>query len=95
MARGNFVAVARADEVAYVFFPPHWRQSYATEGLRWMIEHLRATYDITLAQADIDTRNAASIALIERLGFTLRETVPTPEGHDHVYTRSLAPFTDR
>ena len=80
----------RRSEVAWIVFPHAWRQGYATEGVRWMLAHLHDAHEVTEAIAEIDTRNAPSIALVERLGFALKGTVPTDEGHDHIYVLELA-----
>jgi ribosomal-protein-alanine N-acetyltransferase len=63
-------------EVAYVFGPSTWGQGYATEGVRWMIERLRAEYGVADVWAAIHPDNTASVRLVERLGFEPR----TPPG---------------
>lgn len=58
----------RTAAVAYMIFPVFWRQGYAKEGCSRMLDHLFKDYRVSLVTADIDTRNIASISLIEALG---------------------------
>ncbi len=55
--------------IAYIIFPLFWRQGYAKEGCDRVLNHLFKDYGVTLAIAEIDTRNIPSIKLIESLGF--------------------------
>lgn len=55
--------------LAYSVFPPFWRRGYAKEGCRRVIESLFADWNVTAIVAEIDTRNVASIRLVESLGF--------------------------
>jgi RimJ/RimL family protein N-acetyltransferase len=55
--------------VAYVVFAQWQRQGYATEALARLVDYLIADLGATVVVAEIDTRNLASIALVERLGF--------------------------
>ncbi len=69
---GTFQATVHANhsaDIAYIVFGPSQRHGFAAEGARRMLDHLRDDLKVTVAGADIDTRNTASIALIERLGF--------------------------
>lgn len=75
--------------IAYVIFPPYWGKGYAFEGVLWMIEHLKKMENIECVIAEIDTRNARSIKLIEKHEFRIKETIPTEEGKDHVYVKSI------
>ena len=77
---GTLEATVRPDrtaDVAYVVFVPHHRRGYAREGLVRILAHLFGDYGVATVAATIDTRNAASIALVEGLGFarvaTLRD----------------------
>ena len=56
--------------LAYFVFISHWRQGIAREGVRAVLEHLRAAYGAKEVIAEMDTRNLASIGLVESLGFT-------------------------
>ena len=56
--------------LAYQVFPPFWHQGFATEACTRVLAHLVADYQVSRVAAEIDTRNADSIHLVERLGFT-------------------------
>jgi len=66
--------------VAYTVFVPFWRQGYAREGCARMLRHLLEDYKVRVIVAEMDTRNAASVSLLEALGF---ERVRTTLGADH------------
>ena len=59
-------------EVAYVFGPAHWGNGYATEATIWLLDALR-TDGVTTFWATVVPDNHASVALLERLGFTPAE----------------------
>jgi ribosomal-protein-alanine N-acetyltransferase len=56
-------------EVGYILHPDHWGQGLASEAVGGAIDHVFATRDIQTLTADVDPENAASIRLLERLGF--------------------------
>src|SRR5215212_11271036 len=70
----------RSAYIAYTVFLPFWRQGYAREGCTRMLRHLVEDHGVRVVTAEMDTRNAASIALAESLGF---ERVGTTLGADH------------
>jgi RimJ/RimL family protein N-acetyltransferase len=55
--------------IAYTVFVPYQRQGFAAEACERLLEHLFDDYRVGVAAAEIDTRNVASIALVESLGF--------------------------
>lgn len=55
--------------IAYEVFTPHQRRGIATEAILEMLKHLRQSAVTETAVARVDTRNARSICLLERLGF--------------------------
>jgi RimJ/RimL family protein N-acetyltransferase len=55
--------------LAYMIFPPEQRQGYAREGGQRVIEYLVSEHGLRRVVAEIDTRNRASIAVVEALGF--------------------------
>ena len=55
--------------VAYMVFVPYQRRGIAVEAGGRLVEHLLDDYRVGVVAAEIDTRNAASIALVEALGF--------------------------
>ncbi len=95
-AVGTFQATVPAAgdiQLAYMVFSAHWRQGYGGEMATTVIEHLFARYrDRAALSAEIDTRNAPSIALVERQGFT---RVKTTLGADHFKGASSDEFTYR
>lgn len=76
---GTVQATVRANHtalLAYMIFPDFWRQGYAREGCARVLAHLFEEYHVSRVAAEIDTRNAASIHLVEALGFTRVATTP-------------------
>lgn len=57
-------------QLAYELNPASWDKGYATEACRRVLEVIRVDYSIAEFTAQVDTRNASSIRLLERLGFT-------------------------
>lgn len=56
--------------IGYMLAPAHWGQGFATEAVAWLVAELPMRHRIGAIQASVDVRNARSIALLERLGFT-------------------------
>jgi RimJ/RimL family protein N-acetyltransferase len=50
-------------------FAPYQRRGFAAEACECLLEHLFDDYGVGVVAAEIDTRNGASIALVESLGF--------------------------
>jgi [ribosomal protein S5]-alanine N-acetyltransferase len=48
---------------------PYQRRGFAAEACGRLLEHLFQDYRMDVVAAEIDTRNVASIALVESLGF--------------------------
>lgn len=69
-----------AVSIGYLFSPTIWRNGYATEAVKAMIDHLRMQ-GATLFKAEIDIQNDASKAVVTRLGFTHSRT----EGADEFW----------
>ncbi len=59
----------RTADVAYITFIASQGRGFAAEICAEVIRHLGERYGVQVVGADIDTRNQASIALVERLGF--------------------------
>jgi SAM-dependent methyltransferase len=59
----------RRASVAYFVFPRYQRQGIASETVAAALSSVASTFHVTQIDAEIDTRNAASIALVESLGF--------------------------
>ncbi|HET8907003.1 MAG TPA: GNAT family N-acetyltransferase [Ktedonobacterales bacterium] len=69
---GVFEATIEPDQtalLAYMIVPAHQGRGYAREGGRRVIEHLIRDHGVRLVVAEIDTRNRASVGVVEALGF--------------------------
>lgn len=55
--------------LAYEIGAAFWRKGFATEACRRVVELLFEAYGSMRIVAEVDTRNTASIRLLERLGF--------------------------
>jgi RimJ/RimL family protein N-acetyltransferase len=67
--------LSKEAQLAYFVFSRSQRQGYAKEALDRLIPALRETYGVAKFGAEIDTRNVASIRLVESLGFMLTQHV--------------------
>jgi RimJ/RimL family protein N-acetyltransferase len=56
-------------DIGYILHPDVWGRGYAHEAMAAVIAHIFATNDLERITADVDPRNAGSIALLLRLGF--------------------------
>jgi [ribosomal protein S5]-alanine N-acetyltransferase len=97
---GTFEATVRADAtalLAYMLFTPFQRRGYAREGCAAVLECLATEWGMTTVAAEIDTRNAASIALVEALGFTRvglhvdADFFKGVRSDEYLYERALTP----
>ena len=71
-AIGYFQATVRPQDscdIAYSIHPDFWRRGLAKEASSRLVSHLFEAYEIQSMTAYIDTRNSASIRLVESLGF--------------------------
>lgn len=59
-------------EVGFLLHPDHWGQGLACEAMAAVIAALEAEFAGIVLTAEVDPRNAASLRLLDRLGF--RET---------------------
>lgn len=59
----------RRAELGFALASAHWGQGYAQEALRLALAYAFGTLELNRIEADIDPRNAASIRLVERMGF--------------------------
>lgn len=59
----------RLPDIGYILHPDAWGRGLATEALRAVIDRVFERHPIPRITADVDPRNLASIALLERLGF--------------------------
>jgi [ribosomal protein S5]-alanine N-acetyltransferase len=63
-------------EIFYSLAPASWGNGYATEAARAVLDHALGSLSLPEVLAEVDEGNAASIAVIERLGMTEFEVVP-------------------
>jgi RimJ/RimL family protein N-acetyltransferase len=61
-------------EIAYVLGRAHWRRGYAFAACTAMIGELRKSYGVVRLTATLDPANAASLALLRKLGLGLAWT---------------------
>jgi RimJ/RimL family protein N-acetyltransferase len=59
----------RAPEIGFFLHPDHWGRGFAMEALGAVIPRIFSVFPIDAIIADVDPRNAASLALLARLGF--------------------------
>lgn len=55
--------------VGYILHPDVWGRGLAAEAVGAAIDHVFGAHDVEILTADVDPDNAASIRLLERLGF--------------------------
>ncbi len=55
--------------IAYELSPDFWGKGYATEACTWLLGELTRRQGARVVEVMVDTRNAASIRLLERLAF--------------------------
>jgi RimJ/RimL family protein N-acetyltransferase len=84
---GDYVGVLEATvhenltaTIAYMVFVPYQGRGLAAEACSRLLAHLFEDYRVSVVAAEIDTRNVASIALVESLGF---ERVAFHKDADH------------
>ncbi|HEY9104652.1 GNAT family N-acetyltransferase [Chitinimonas sp.] len=83
---GEYVGVVEAtvDEdnaatMAWFIFSAHQRKGYAKEAVAKLREHLEGPFMAESFKIFIDTRNVASVALVESLGFKREALVPNAD----------------
>lgn len=65
---GN-VGAGRLPDFGFILHPDFWGRGFATEVSVAFIDHAFRTTEISELTADVDPRNAASLRVLERLGF--------------------------
>ncbi len=71
-------------DIAYELSSNYWGMGYAVEACTKMIEILKQNHGVTQLHASIDTLNAKSIQLVEKLGFRQVEKI---ENADYFHGR--------
>lgn len=63
------VGAGRLPDFGFILHPDVWGRGFATEASKAAIGHIFAVTDTPDLKADVDPRNAASLAVLARLGF--------------------------
>ena len=63
------VGAGRLPEFGFILHPAYWGRGFATEASRGVIDHIFAVTGASELKADVDPRNAASLSVLNRLGF--------------------------
>jgi RimJ/RimL family protein N-acetyltransferase len=63
-------------EIFYSLAPSSWGKGYATEAARAVVEHALGPLGLPEVLAEVDEGNAASVAVVKRLGMTPFAVVP-------------------
>jgi 8-oxo-dGTP diphosphatase len=71
----GFGNAAPSEEIGYWIGRPFWRQGYAAEALRRMLRLAFRSFDLAELTADILADNAASVRVVEKLGFQPAGTI--------------------
>jgi RimJ/RimL family protein N-acetyltransferase len=77
-------------EVFYSLAPASWGRGYATEAARAVVEHALGPLGLPEVLAEVDEGNAASVAVVDRLGMTQFAVVPGVLGPITRYRRTAA-----
>ncbi len=59
----------RLPQIGFILRSDQWRQGLAFEALSAVIEHLLSSHSMPAITADVDPRNAGSLAVLHKLGF--------------------------
>jgi [ribosomal protein S5]-alanine N-acetyltransferase len=77
-------------ELIYSLAPAAWGRGYATEAARAVVEYALGPLGLPAVLAEVDAGNAASVAVVERLGMTPFAVVPGVLGPMTRYRRTRA-----
>jgi len=75
-------------EIFYSLAPGSWGRGYATEAARAVVEHALGPLGLAEVLAEVDEDNAASVAVVGRLGMTPFDVVPGALGPMTRYRRA-------
>lgn len=78
-------------EIFYSLVPGSWGNGYATEAARAVVEHALGSLGLPEVLAEVDEGNAASVAVVKRLGMTAFDVVPGQLGPMTRYRRTTQP----
>lgn len=63
------VGAGRLPDFGFIIHPDYWGRGFASEAAAAAIAHIFAHTDADRLNADVDPRNAASLAVLRKLGF--------------------------
>jgi RimJ/RimL family protein N-acetyltransferase len=89
----------RLPEIGFILHPDFWGRGLASEALSAVIARVFTAFPVAAIEADVDPRNARSLELLGRLGFTetrrAQKTVKVGEEWcDSVYLALVRPADD-
>lgn len=58
-------------EIGFILHPDHWGKDLVSEAMAVVVAHIFASQPIAALTADADPRNAASLRVLQRLGFVV------------------------
>ena len=70
---GN-IGIWKMPEMGFILHPDAWGRGLATEAATAFLTYAFTAYPIEAVTADVDPRNAASLKLLQRLGFAVTGT---------------------
>lgn len=94
------VGAGRLPDFGFMLRPDCWGQGFATEAATACMAHIFAASDVPALKADVDPRNAASLAVLAKLGFVITGTAQNTfllgdEWCDSVYLERQRPGGDQ
>jgi ribosomal-protein-alanine N-acetyltransferase len=73
--------------LAYVIFPQFWGQGFASRSLDWLMNEISSKYTLSQFEAEIDSRNTASIRVVQNRGFVKSHIKKTSVGSDIIFIK--------
>lgn len=70
-------------EIVYFFLPAYWGKGYATELVKALTDYAASLQRTVIAT--VHPANAASARVLEKAGFSVRETIADEEGESSLY----------
>jgi len=71
-------------DIGFSILPQHWRKGYAFEAASAVVRHAKTDIRLERLTAVVSTENAASVALIEKLGLQFERMQRLPGDNDDV-----------